>query len=198
LIIRFLDIFFSVIGLVICLPLFLVIAVWISLDSRGGVFFRQLRVGKDNRDFRIFKFRSMRADSDKKGGLTIGNRDSRITNVGYHLRKYKLDELPQLINVLTGEMSLVGPRPEIRQYVNFYTEEQKRILTVKPGVTDWASIEYINENEILGKSAHPEKTYIEEVMPAKILLNQRYIDNRSVAMYFRILGLTLRKMAGGD
>lgn len=179
------------------MPLFIIISIWIALDSHGGVIYRQVRVGQNNKDFRIFKFRSMRIDADKKGGLTIGFRDSRITQVGYYLRKYKLDELPQLINVFTGDMSLVGPRPEIRKYVDHYTEEQKKILTVRPGITDWASIDYINENELLGKSVHPEKTYLEEVMPAKIALNRRYIDNRSVGMYFRILGLTIKKMARG-
>ncbi len=182
----------------VCLPAFLIFGIWIKVDSRGGVFYRQTRVGRNNRDFRIFKFRTMRLDSDKMGGLTIGRHDSRITAVGSFLRKYKLDELPQLINVICGDMSLVGPRPEIRQYVNFYSAAQRQVLSVRPGITDWASIEYINENEILGKSSHPEETYIMEVMPAKIALNQRFIENQTLRMYFRILGLTIKKMFGGN
>jgi len=137
------------------------------------------------------KFRSMRTNSDKKIGLTIGSRDSRITRIGYYLRRLKLDELPQLINVLKGEMSLVGPRPEIRKYVNMYTPEQRRVLNVKPGITDYASLEYINENEILGKSSQPEKDYIETIMPAKIELNMKFINDPSLSNYFRILGKTL-------
>jgi lipopolysaccharide/colanic/teichoic acid biosynthesis glycosyltransferase len=192
--IRFLDIVFSLIGLLICFPLFLIAAVCIALDSRGGVFYIQSRVGKDNKDFSLVKFRSMRNDTDKKGGLTIGSRDSRITSVGYYLRKLKLDELPQLINVLKGEMSLVGPRPEVRKYVDLYTAEQRKVLSVRPGITDYASLEYINENEILGKSSHPEQKYIEEVIPAKIRLNMRFINDPSLSNYFRILGLTLKKI----
>jgi lipopolysaccharide/colanic/teichoic acid biosynthesis glycosyltransferase len=151
-------------------------------------------VGKGNKDFMLLKFRSMRKDTDKKGGLTIGSRDSRITRLGYYLRRLKLDELPQLINVLKGEMSLVGPRPEIRKYVNLYTSEQKKVLAIKPGITDYASLEYINENEILGKSSQPEHKYITEVMPAKIVLNMRFINDPSLSNYFRILWLTLKKI----
>ena len=192
--IRFFDILFSVCGLLLCLPLFLVIAVCITLDSGGGVFYTQARVGRNNKDFRLLKFRSMRRDTNKKGGLTIGSRDSRITRVGYQLRKFKLDELPQLINVIRGEMSLVGPRPEIRKYVDLYTAEQRKVLTIKPGITDYASLEYINENEILGKSARPEQDYINTIMPAKIELNMRFIDDQSLSNYFRVLGLTLKKI----
>jgi lipopolysaccharide/colanic/teichoic acid biosynthesis glycosyltransferase len=192
--IRFFDIVLSVLGLVLCLPLFIVVALCISLDSRGGVLYSQPRVGRNNKDFRLLKFRSMRTDSDKTSGITIGSRDSRITRVGYYLRRLKLDELPQLINVLTGEMSLVGPRPEIRKYVDLYTDEQRRVLTVKPGITDYASLEFINENEILGKSSHPEKQYIEEIMPAKIGLNMKFINDPSLSNYFRILSLTLKKI----
>ncbi|MEI7490428.1 MAG: sugar transferase [Bacteroidota bacterium] len=192
--IRFFDIFFSVIGLLICFPLFIIIAIAISIDSGGGVFYSQLRVGRNNKDFRLLKFRSMRTNSDKKIGLTIGSRDSRITKTGYYLRRMKLDELPQLVNVLKGEMSLVGPRPEVRKYVDMYTPEQRKVLIVKPGITDYASLEYINENEILGKSSHPEKQYIEEIMPAKIQLNMRFINDPSLANYFRVLALTLKKL----
>ena len=180
--------------MLVCLPLFIIIAVCIAVDSKGSVFYIQDRVGKNNKDFRLLKFRSMRKDTDIKGGLTIGNRDSRITKAGYYLRRFKLDELPQLINVLKGEMSLVGPRPEIRKYVDLYTEEQKKVLALKPGITDYASLEYINENEILGKSSHPEQKYIDEVIPAKIMLNMRFINDPSISNYFRILGLTLKKI----
>ena len=189
--IRFFDILFSVCGLLLCLPLFIVVAIIISLDSRGGVFYSQVRAGRGDKDFRLMKFRSMRTNSDKKIGLTIGSRDSRITRIGYYLRRLKLDELPQLINVLKGEMSLVGPRPEIRKYVNMYTPEQRRVLNVKPGITDYASLEYINENEILGKSSQPEKDYSETIMPAKIELNMKFINDPSLSNYFRILGKTL-------
>ncbi|MEI8005787.1 MAG: sugar transferase [Bacteroidota bacterium] len=192
--IRFFDIVFSLFGLIICFPLFIIIALCITLDSKGGVFYTQTRVGKGNKDFRLLKFRSMRTDSDKKIGLTIGSRDSRITGVGYYLRRLKLDELPQLINVLKGEMSLVGPRPEIRKYVDLYSDEQRRVLKVKPGITDYASLEYINENEILGKSSHPEKDYIESIMPAKIALNMKFINDPSLSNYFRVLLLTFRKI----
>jgi len=192
--IRFFDILFSLIGLLICLPLFIIVALCIVIDSRGGVFYIQSRVGRYDRDFRLLKFRSMRKDTDTKGGLTIGSRDSRITRTGYFLRKFKLDELPQLINVLKGEMSLVGPRPEIRKYVDLYTAEQKKVLNVKPGITDYASLVYINENEILGKSAHPEQDYIKTIIPAKIELNMRFIKNPSLSNYFRVLWLTFRRI----
>jgi len=138
----------------------------------------------------------MHADADKQGDLTIGTRDRRITNIGHFLRKFKLDELPQLINVLTGEMSLVGPRPELRKYVDLYSDEEKIVLSVRPGITDWASIEYINENEILGRSSNPEMTYIEEVLPAKIALNKKYIENMRIQEYFRILMKTFTKLIG--
>ena len=192
--IRFFDIFFSVCGLLLCLPLFIVVAIVISLDSRGGVFYSQLRVGRNNKDFRLLKFRSMRTGSDRKIGITIGSRDSRITRAGYYLRRFKLDELPQLVNVLKGEMSLVGPRPEVRKYVDMYTPEQRKVLSVKPGITDYASLEYINENEILGKSSHPEKQYIEEIMPAKIELNMKFIRDPSPRNYFKILGKTFTRI----
>jgi lipopolysaccharide/colanic/teichoic acid biosynthesis glycosyltransferase len=189
--IRFFDILFALIGLILCLPLFLALALLIRIDSRGPVFFRQSRVGKDNRDFLLFKFRSMREGSEPKGALTVGNRDSRITRVGYFLRRSKLDELPQLLNVLNGSMSIVGPRPELRRFVDFYTGEQKKVLAVRPGITDWASIEYINENELLAKADDPEKRYVEEIMPAKINLNMRFINNPSTGHYFRIIFRTI-------
>lgn len=132
--------------------------------------------------------------ADKLGGLTVGNHDQRITSVGYFLRKYKLDELPQLMNVLKGEMSIVGPRPELRKYVELYSADQKKVLDVRPGITDIASLDYIDENEILGTSSDPERTYIEQIMPAKLELNKVFLNNRSVRNYFRIIGITLKKM----
>lgn len=177
---RLLDIVSSSIVLILLSPLWLVIALLIVCESRGGVFYRQIRVGKDNRDFYLYKFRTMRPDSDKKGLLTVGERDSRVTRVGYFLRKYKLDEFPQLINVLKGDMSIVGPRPEVRKYVDMYTPEQMRVLSVRPGLTDLASIQYVHENELLAASDNPEQTYIDQVMPAKLQLNLQYIDNQSL------------------
>ena len=177
---RLLDIFSSAWVLLLLLPFWLLIALAIVLESRGGVFYRQVRVGKDNKDFQLYKFRTMRTGSDQKGLLTVGERDSRITRVGYFLRKYKIDEFPQLLNVLKGDMSIVGPRPEVRKYVDMYTPEQMRVLSVRPGLTDIASIQYVHENELLAASDDPEKNYIEEVMPAKLELNLQYIDNQSV------------------
>ena len=177
---RLLDILSSALVLLLLLPFWLIIAIAIVLESRGGVFYRQMRVGKDNQDFYLSKFRTMRTGSDQKGLLTVGERDSRITRVGYFLRKYKIDEFPQLLNVLKGDMSIVGPRPEVRKYVDMYTPEQMRVLSVRPGLTDLASIQYVHENELLAASEDPEKIYIEEVMPAKLALNLQYIDNQSV------------------
>lgn len=188
--IRLFDLVFSFLGLVILLPFFLLIALLIVLDSRGGVFYRQSRVGKDGKDFKLYKFRSMRTGADKRGLITVGEKDSRITRVGYFLRKYKLDELPQLINVLKGEMSLVGPRPEVRKYVDLYTPEQRKVLSVVPGITDYASIEYVDENRILGGATDPDKVYVEEILPDKIRYNMKYIENRSLKEYFKIIFLT--------
>ena len=192
--IRFFDFILSLVGLVVLAPIFIVLAIWIKIDSKGPVFYKQVRVGQNGIDFGLFKFRSMVVDADKKGLITVGGRDPRITRSGYFIRKYKLDELPQLINVLLGDMSLVGPRPEVRKYVELYTDEQQRVLSVKPGITDYASIEYMDENEILGKSNDPEKTYIEEIMPEKIKYNMKYIQNKNVSEYFKIIFLTLLKI----
>lgn len=193
---RLFDIFFSCIVLLLFLPIGLVIGTWVALESRGGVFYRQQRVGKDGHAFGLLKFRTMRKDADKAGKLTVGMRDPRITRSGYLLRKYKLDEFPQFINVLKGEMSIVGPRPEVQEYVDLYTAEQREILRVKPGITDLASLEYFKENELLGKSSDPQKTYIEEIMPAKIELNKRYLKNPGVAQDLRIMWRTFLKMIG--
>ena len=192
--IRFFDFILSLVGLVVLAPIFIVLAIWIKIDSKGPVFYKQVRVGENGIDFGLFKFRSMVVDADKKGLITVGGRDPRITRSGYFIRKYKLDELPQLINVLVGDMSLVGPRPEVRKYVDLYTDEQQKVLSVKPGITDYASIEYMDENEILGKSRDPEKTYIEEIMPEKIKYNMKYIQNKNVSEYFKIIFLTLLKI----
>ena len=192
--IRFFDFILSLVGLVVLAPIFIVLAIWIKIDSKGSVFYKQVRVGQNGIDFGLFKFRSMVVDADKKGLITVGGRDPRITRSGYFIRKYKLDELPQLINVLVGDMSLVGPRPEVRKYVDLYTDEQQKVLSVKPGITDYASIEYMDENEILGKSSDPEKTYIEEIMPEKIKYNMKYILNKNISEYFKIIFLTLLKI----
>lgn len=184
---RVLDFLCSLVVLVLLLPVWLVVALLIVLESRGGVFYVQKRVGKDNRDFNLYKFRTMRPDSDSKGLLTVGARDSRITRVGYFLRKYKIDEFPQLLNILKGDMSIVGPRPEVRKYVDLYTPEQMRVLSVRPGLTDYASIRYVNENEVLAASDDPERTYIEEMMPAKLALNLQYIDNQSLKEDFKLI-----------
>ena len=192
--IRFFDFILSLVGLVVLAPIFIVLAIWIKIDSKGPVFYKQVRVGQNSIDFGLFKFRSMVVDADKKGLITVGGRDPRITRSGYFIRKYKLDELPQLINVLVGDMSLVGPRPEVRKYVDLYTDEQQKVLSVKPGITDYASIEYMDENEILGKSSDPEKVYIEEIMPEKIKYNMKYISNKSLFEYFKIILLTVLKI----
>jgi len=166
-------------GLIVLSPLFLILAIWIKLDSRGPVFYRQVRVGWHNKDFRIFKFRSMRVGSDKGSLVTIGGRDPRVTRSGYWIRKYKLDELPQLINVFIGDMSLVGPRPEVRHYVDYWTPEQMHVLDVRPGITDPASIKFRNENELMEKAEDPEKYYIEVIMQEKIKLYLEYVEKHS-------------------
>ena len=192
--IRFCDIVLSCLGLLLLSPLFAVVAVWIVIDNPGPIFYRQMRVGKDGKDFGLLKFRSMRVGADKSSLITIGEHDSRITRAGYYIRKYKLDELPQLWNVLTGDMSLVGPRPEVRRYVDMYTDEQRQVLTVRPGITDYASIEYIDENRLLAQAEDPDRTYIEEILPAKIALNMRYIKHQTLGEYMKIIFLTLAKI----
>ena len=191
---RVFDIFCSFLGILVLSPLFLIVALLVATTSRGGVFYKQVRVGKDFRNFKILKFRSMRPDSDKKGLLTVGSKDNRVTKVGYFIRKYKIDELPQLINVLVGDMSFVGPRPEVPKYVEMYNDEQRKVLSVRPGITDYASIEYRNENDILAKSDNPEQTYIDEVMPAKLKLNLRYISEMSFKTDLKIIFGTIFKI----
>lgn len=190
---RVFDFVCSSIGLLLLSPIFICIAILIKLDSKGSVFYRQVRVGKGNKDFRIFKFRTMHVDADKLGLLTVGKdgRDPRITNVGYYLRKFKLDELVQLINVFVGNMSLVGPRPEVRKYVSLYTKEQMKVFKVKPGITDLASIEFRNENDILSKQDNPDEYYINVIMPHKLKINLDYIENRSLIKDFGVILKTI-------
>lgn len=176
---RLFDIFASGLGLLFLSPLFLILAIWIKLDSKGPVFYRQVRVGRGSKDFRIFKFRSMRVGADKQGLITIGGHDPRITRSGYFIRKYKLDEFPQLINVFIGDMSLVGPRPEVRKYVDMYTLEQMHVLDVRPGVTSLASIRYRNENELLDKAEDPDQFYIDVVMQDKLAIDLEYVEHAS-------------------
>lgn len=176
---RLFDVVASGVGLLLLSPLFLLVAIWIKLDSSGPVFYRQVRVGRYNRDFRIFKFRSMRVGADKGSLVTIGGRDPRVTRSGYFIRKFKIDELPQLINVFIGDMSLVGPRPEVRHYVDYWTKEQLRVLDVRPGITDPASIKFRNENELLEKADDPEKYYIEVIMQEKLRLYLEYVEHHS-------------------
>jgi len=188
---RLFNILASAFGLIILSPLFVIIALAILFDSKGGVFYKQWRVGKNNTDFQLYKFRSMAVGADKKGLLTVGQKDTRITKVGSFIRKYKLDELPQLFNVLKGDMNLVGPRPEVRKYVDLYTQEQREVLNVRPGITDYASIEYSNENEILAQAEDFEKTYINIVMPHKLELNKKYLGNPSLTHDIKLIFKTL-------
>ena len=176
---RLFDIVASGLGLIVLSPLFLILAVWIKKDSKGPVFYRQVRVGYKNKDFHIFKFRSMRVGADKGSLVTIGDHDPRVTRSGYFIRKFKFDELPQLINVFLGDMSLVGPRPEVRHYVDYWTPKQMNVLDVRPGITDPASIKFRNENELMEKAEDPEKYYIEVIMQEKIKLYLEYVEKRS-------------------
>ncbi|MCM1041085.1 MAG: sugar transferase [Bacteroides sp.] len=192
--IRLFDIVFSLLGILVLSPLLIVVYAAVCMESRGGGLYRQRRVGKDGREFTLYKFRSMRVGADKEGLLTVGGKDPRVTKTGAFLRKYKLDELPQLFNVLKGDMSLVGPRPEVPRYVAFYTPEQRKVLEVRPGITDYASIEYIDENTILGQASDPDSVYVEQIMPDKIRYNMKYIENRSVREYFKVILLTVSRI----
>ena len=189
---RIFDIIFSFFGLIFLLPLLLIIALIIKIESKGSIFYLQQRVGKHNKDFKIFKFRTMFIGSDKKGLLTLGDKDPRVTKIGYILRKYKLDELPQLINVLIGNMSFVGPRPEVRKYVNYYLNEDLIILSVKPGITDYASIYYRNEAELLKTTKDPEKFYLENILPKKLELNKKYINSKNLFIDLKIIFKTVQ------
>ncbi len=181
-------------GLLVLSPLFLLIALFISVDSPGGVFFIQQRVGFRQKSFGIYKFRTMRVDAESEGKLTIGQSDPRITKAGVFLRKYKLDELPQLINVLAGTMSLVGPRPEVQDYVAFYSPRELQVFRAKPGITDYASLYYFHESELLAQSDNPRQTYINEVMPTKLKMNLEYLERRTVFTDLKVIGATLKRM----
>lgn len=189
---RIFDIVASACGLILLSPLFLFVAIWIKCDSKGPVFYRQMRVGRWNKDFSIYKFRSMRTDEIGGSLVTIGNRDSRISRSGYWLRRFKLDELPQLINVIKGEMSLVGPRPEVRHYVNYWTPEQMHVLDVRPGITDPASIRFRNENELLGKVEDPEQYYINVIMQEKLQIYLEYVETASFFYDIKLIFKTIR------
>jgi lipopolysaccharide/colanic/teichoic acid biosynthesis glycosyltransferase len=190
---RTFDIIASLIGLIILSPLFIIIAVLIKMDSKGGVFFRQLRVGKNEQPFKIFKFRTMSVNQNKDSlQVTVGG-DARITKIGKFIRKYKIDELPQLINVLKGEMSLVGPRPEVPKYVEHYSKENREIVfKVRPGITDLASIEYKDENDILANEQDPEQAYIEKILPAKLKYCSEYVEKQSFMYDIRIILKTVK------
>lgn len=188
---RLFDIIISGLGLLFLSPLFLWLAIWIKLDSAGPVFYRQIRVGRNNIDFNILKFRSMRVGSDKHGLITVGDRDPRVTRSGHFIRKYKLDEFPQLINVFIGDMSLVGPRPEVRKYVDFYTPEQKHVLDVRPGITSLASICYRNENELLKMHDNPDQYYIEVIMPNKLAIDLEYVRKASILYDINLIFRTI-------
>lgn len=191
---RSFDIFLSAAGLLLLSPFLTIIVCFILIDSKGPLIYTQIRAGKNNNDFKLFKFRTMYVNSDKMGLLTVGNRDSRITKAGYWIRKYKIDEFPQLVNVLIGDMSFVGPRPEVRKYVQLYTDCQLKVLKVKPGITDWASIKYINESELLLESDDAENMYIQKIMPLKLELNIQYINEASIITDFKIICLTIKKI----
>ena len=191
---RIFDVLFSGFVLLCFMPIGLVLAILILVESKGGVFFKQVRIGKNGTPFYLFKFRSMFIDAESMGKITIGSKDPRITRVGFYIRRYKLDEFPQFINVIRGEMSIVGPRPEVKEYVDLYSEEQRKILAVKPGITDYASLTYFHENEILAKSENPQQTYIQEVMPEKIKLNEKYLANPTLLQDISIIRKTVVKM----
>ncbi|WP_297432216.1 sugar transferase [uncultured Cetobacterium sp.] len=192
---RLFDLVLSICGILFLLPFFIIVSVLIKLDSPGDIIFKQTRVTKDGKEFKIFKFRTMRPDTEKQGQITIGA-DNRITSVGNFLRKTKLDELPQLFNIVMGDMSFVGPRPEVPKYVAMYNKNQKEILNVRAGITDYASIYFSNESEILGKQKDPEKFYIEKIMPYKIELNKKYIKEAGLITDIKIIFLTIFKVAG--
>lgn len=191
---RMFDIVLALIGLILLLPTLFIISLLIIIDSRGNIIYQQDRVGRHMKDFVLYKFRTMYVHQKDQQLLTIGSHDSRITKIGYWLRKYKLDELPQLFNILKGDMSFVGPRPEVRKYVNLYNAEQKMVLSVKPGITDWASIDFCNENDLLEKSDDPETFYIKKIIPLKLAKSLRYIRNNNVMIDIKIIFLTVKRI----
>lgn len=192
--IRLFDFLISLVGILLFLPVFILISFLIVFDSGFPVLFLQERIGEKGKVFKLMKFRTMRKSANKNGLLTVGSKDIRITRIGFYLRKFKLDELPQLFNVLIGEMALVGPRPEVEKYVKLYSAEQKRVLNVKPGITDLASIEYMDESELLAKSTDPERTYIEEIMPHKIEINLKYAANKNLYTNIKVILKTILKI----
>lgn len=189
--IRFFDLLISFLGILLLSPVLVIVSLLIIIDSKLPVFYRQSRVGKHNRDFKVLKFRTMQVNKENNSFLTSSINGNQITRIGYFLRKSKVDEIPQLFNVLKGEMSLVGPRPELRKYVNMYNEEQKEILEMTPGITDYATIKFMNEEELLSKSGNPEHLYTTKILPEKIVLNKLYYHNHSVKEYFKIIFTTL-------
>lgn len=191
---RWFDVICSLIGLLLLAPILLIIAIIIKLDSKGPVLFIQGRVGKNNKDFHIYKFRTMRVQSESKGLLTLGNHDSRITKVGYFLRRYKIDEFPQLFNILKGDMSFVGPRPELRYYVNFYNEDDLKIFAVRPGITGLASLKYRNEVELLKAADDPEDFFIKTIIPDKLKYNKEYIKKRNFFFDLKLIFITIIKV----
>ena len=191
---RAFDLLFSLFVLILFFPIGLIISMLILFGSPGGIFYRQERIGRNGVPFKLYKFRSMRVNAEASGKLTVGMKDPRITSVGVFIRKYKLDEFPQFINVLLGDMSIVGPRPEVHEFVALYSDTQKKVLEVKPGITDYASIEYFNENELLASSDNPKKTYVEKIMPDKLELNQKYLANPTLAHDLKIIFMTIRRV----
>tara|TARA_B100001287_G_scaffold102837_1_gene86407 strand:- start:3663 stop:4253 length:591 start_codon:yes stop_codon:yes gene_type:complete len=191
---RAFDLLCSLFILVLFFPFGFIISLLILFSSPGGIFYRQERIGRNGVPFKLYKFRSMRLNAEASGKLTVGMKDPRITDIGVFIRKYKLDEFPQFFNVLKGDMSLVGPRPEVQEFVALYSDAQKKVLEVKPGITDYASIEYFNENELLAASDNPKKTYVEEIMPDKLALNQKYLANPSLAHDLKIIFMTIQKV----
>lgn len=192
--IRIFDILFSALGLIVLSPFLLILYILIRVESKGGGFYSQERIGLNGVPFKLYKFRTMVVGSDKGSLITVGGRDSRLTRIGYRIRKYKLDELPQLWNVFVGDMSFVGPRPEVEKYTRLYTEEQRKVLTVRPGITDWASIKYLDENVILGQAEDPDKVYVEQIMLDKIRYNMIWIKNQGIMEYFKIIFVTIVKI----
>jgi lipopolysaccharide/colanic/teichoic acid biosynthesis glycosyltransferase len=191
---RVFDVIISTLAIVALIPFLVIIGVLIKFDDKGHIFYLQERIGINQTPFKLIKFRTMQLNSDRKGYLTVGMRDSRITKIGYYLRKYKLDELPQLFNVLIGDMSLVGPRPEVQKYVNYYSKQDLTVLSVRPGITDYASLKFIKENELLLLSSNPEETYIKEILPQKLILNRQYIMNHSLWIDVKIICKTIAKI----
>jgi lipopolysaccharide/colanic/teichoic acid biosynthesis glycosyltransferase len=190
---RFFDIFFSFFGLLFLLPLFIIVAVLIKVNSDGPVFFRQERIGKDFRTFRIFKFRTMSMNTKKEGSLVTVAGDKRVTKIGALLRKTKIDELPQLLNVLKGDMSMVGPRPEVKKYVDLFKAEYKKLLTIKPGITDPASIKYSEEERVLALSQSWEDEYIKKVLPEKIRLSMTYVEEHNIVTDVKLILRTIMR-----